>query len=203
MFAKAKFLLSAVAPEHFPRLLDVSGKPLPEVAVVGRSNVGKSSLINHLTNHKNLAKVSRSPGKTQTINFFSIEERICLVDLPGYGFAKVSKNQREKWGRLIDEYLEKRECLKLILLLCDLRHPPTKDDIAFAKWALHYKRDLLIVFTKGDKLKRNARAAQVEKNKILLSKEIGDKPLEPIEYSIKESKGRNLLIKRIEHGIAS
>lgn len=198
MFTKPEFVLSANDPEQFPSLLDQSGKQIPEIAVVGRSNVGKSSLINHLTSHKKLARVSSTPGKTQLINFFTFNEKLCLVDLPGYGFAKVSKKQRLQWGDLIQNYLHERKSLDLILLLSDSRHPPTKDDIAFAQWALHYKKPFLIVFTKVDKLKPSQLQRQLQKNYSLLLDEIDDKPIAHTSYSIKDAKTRETLIRKIK-----
>lgn len=198
MFKKAEFLLSAAAAQHFPKLLDKGGNEMEEIAFAGRSNVGKSSLLNHLVQKKDLARVSSTPGKTQLINFFEIDETFVLVDLPGYGFAKVSKSKREGWGEVIQDYLEEREALKLIVLLVDLRHPPTKEDIAFARWALHFKKPLLIVFTKADKLKKSQVPIHCRKNLTLLLEEIGDTPVAQIPYSIKDRKGRIALIHEIK-----
>src|SRR3990167_7295283 len=118
-FSKAQFIASAFAEEQCPRLLDPSGNPMPEIALVGRSNVGKSSLINHLLRSPKLAKTSSIPGKTQSINFFSVDDRLALVDLPGYGYAKISKTIVQKWSSLIDSYLQKRSTLKALLFLID------------------------------------------------------------------------------------
>lgn len=191
-FLETHFVTSAADPKQFPETT------LPEIAVVGRSNVGKSSLINHFTQQKKLAHVSAKPGKTQLINFFSLKGKGFLVDLPGYGFAKVSKDIREKWGNLIQAYLESRKNLRLLLLLIDLRHPPTKDDLAFAKWAAHFQKPLLIIFTKADKLTTNEQKNQVEKNFGLLKQAIGDTPVSHILYSIKNAKARIPLGKEIE-----
>ncbi len=188
MFTKAKFLLSTAKPEQFPDL------ELPEIAVVGRSNVGKSSLLNHLTQSSKLAHVSSKPGKTQLINFFEVDEGLTLVDLPGYGFAKISKSVRDAWGRLIQAYLEGRKGLSLVLLLIDLRHPPTKDDLLFASWAIHFKKPLLIVFTKSDKLKPGVIQKHTHQNLTLLAEEIGDTPVPYVVYSIKDPKARKNLI---------
>ncbi|MBS0628813.1 MAG: YihA family ribosome biogenesis GTP-binding protein [Verrucomicrobia bacterium] len=192
MFTKAKFILSAAKLEQFPDL------KMGEIAIVGRSNVGKSSLINHLTQNRGLAKVSATPGKTQLINFFTVDEEFVLVDLPGYGFAKVPKGMREEWGTLIQNYLQSRKQLRLILLLCDSRHPPTEEDIAFAKWAIHFKQKLVVVFTKVDKLSQSMVQSSCEKNFALLSEAIGDKPIAYFPYSIKNAKGRLCLIKELE-----
>lgn len=201
MFTKAEFILSAARPEQAPDLLDISGKKMMEIAIVGRSNVGKSSLLNHLVQNKKLAKVSSTPGKTQLINFFTIDDTFALVDLPGYGFAKVPKAMREEWGNLIQDYLQNRKPLSLILLLCDSRHAPTKEDIAFAQWATHFKRPLLLIFTKVDKLNPGAVAAQCAKNFTLISEAIGVKPIAYFPYSIKDAKGRTSLIKELEKRI--
>jgi len=201
MFTKAEFALSAASPEQFPELLNEHGLELPEIAIVGRSNVGKSSLLNHLTSNKKLARVSSTPGKTQLLNFFIFNEELCLVDLPGYGFAKVSKKKRLDWGDLIQKYLHERKSLKLILLLIDSRHPPTRDDIAFAKWALHFNKPLLVVFTKVDKLSKSGASRQIRQNFTLLLDEIDDKPVAQTFYSIKDAKTREILIKKIQEAL--
>ena len=134
---------------------------MPEVAVAGRSNVGKSSVLNTLFNRKNLARVSREPGKTRTVNFFLVNERFYLVDLPGYGYAKVSKVQRGSWQRIITGYLRNRETLSGVVQLVDSRHDPTKDDLMMVQKLIDAERDFLIVLTKADKLKRSQRAGKV------------------------------------------
>ncbi|GAB2720574.1 ribosome biogenesis GTP-binding protein YihA/YsxC [Paenibacillus thermoaerophilus] len=144
----AQLAASAVGPAQYP------SDGLPEVALAGRSNVGKSSLINKLINRRNLARTSSQPGKTQTLNFYRIENRMYLTDLPGYGFAKVSKTTRAKWGKMIEEYLLKRDRLKLVLHVIDLRHPPTQDDILMYDWLTHYDVPIVIVATKADKVPR-------------------------------------------------
>lgn len=201
MFTKAKFILSAAKEQQLPELITIQGKKMAEIAIVGRSNVGKSSLINHLVQNKTLAKVSSTPGKTQLINFFEIDDSFALVDLPGYGFAKVPKAMREEWGELIQNYLQKRQTISLILLLCDSRHLPTKEDIAFAQWAIHFKRPLVIVFTKVDKLSPSMVESACAKNLALISDAIGTKSIAYFPYSIKNAKGRIALIKEIEKRI--
>ena len=134
---------------------------MPEVAVSGRSNVGKSSLLNTLLNRKNIARVSKEPGKTRTVNFFVINEKFYLVDLPGYGYAKVSKVQRQGWQRVIAGYLRRRETLTGVVQLIDARHDPTRDDLMLFQKLIDAERDFLIVLTKADKLKRSQRARQV------------------------------------------
>ncbi|MBO8158797.1 MAG: YihA family ribosome biogenesis GTP-binding protein [Thermosyntropha sp.] len=128
-----------------------------EIALVGRSNVGKSSLINKVVNRKNLAKSSSTPGKTRTINFYMINDSWYFVDLPGYGFARVSKTERLKWNRMIEGYLSKRKQLKGVIQLLDIRHVPTENDVLMKDWLLHYEIPLLLVATKADKISKGAR----------------------------------------------
>ncbi len=144
------FVTSAVKKEQYP----ITG--LPEIAFVGRSNVGKSSIINALTNRRKLAKVSQTPGKTRLINFFEINNNeLYLVDLPGYGYAKVSKTEKASWGNTIETYLSAREELKRVVLLVDSRHKPTADDIQMHEWIKFYGYDEVIIATKSDKLSNN------------------------------------------------
>lgn len=146
---QSEFITSAVKRSQYPE--DMRN----EIAFVGRSNVGKSSIINALTNRKKLAKVSQTPGKTRLVNFFLINNDFYLVDLPGYGYAKVSKSEKESWGKTIETYLEGRQQLKRIVLLVDSRHKPTADDIMMYDWIKHYGYDAVIVATKSDKLKNS------------------------------------------------
>ncbi len=144
-----EFVISAVGPKQYP------GDNLPEIALAGRSNVGKSSLINKFINRKNLARTSSKPGKTQTLNYYRINNDLFyFVDLPGYGFAQVSQSIKEKWSRFIDDYLTKRETLTGVIQLVDLRHPPSKDDIAMYDWLMHMHHDVLVVATKCDKISK-------------------------------------------------
>ena len=153
----ATLLVSAVKEAQYP-----VGN-VPEVAMVGRSNVGKSSLINKVLNRKNFARTSSKPGKTATINFYNIDKKINIVDLPGYGYAKVSKKEQMAWGEMINHYLENREQLKLIFLLVDSRHLPTEDDLMMLEWIEHYGIDYYVIATKTDKLKPSQRNEQLEK----------------------------------------
>lgn len=146
---QSEFIISAVKPQQYPT------DNRCEIAFVGRSNVGKSSLINSLTNRRKLAKVSGTPGKTRLINFFLINNSFYLVDLPGYGYAKVSKTEKASWGKIIETYLVKRPQLKKVVLLVDCRHKPTGDDIMMYEWVKHYGYDIAIVATKSDKLTKN------------------------------------------------
>lgn len=144
-------------PDHFPR----DGRP--EVAFVGRSNVGKSSLLNQLLNRKGLAKTSSTPGKTQTINFFEIDKRLYFVDLPGYGYARVPLRVKEQWTRLIREYLTRREPLRLAVQLLDARHPPMQSDVEMVELLEEVEVPTLLVATKFDKLNRNQRQKSIER----------------------------------------
>ena len=145
----SEFIISAVKRNQYPTDNRV------EIAFVGRSNVGKSSIINALTNRRKLAKVSQTPGKTRLINFFLINNDFYLVDLPGYGYAKVSKKEKESWGNTIETYLNNRHELKRVVLLVDSRHKPTNDDIMMLNWIKHYDYDVVVVATKSDKLSNN------------------------------------------------
>lgn len=143
---QAEFVISAVSPAQYP------DDALPEIALAGRSNVGKSSLINRMLGRKNLARTSSQPGKTQTLNYYRINDQLFFVDLPGYGYAKVSKTLRAEWGKFIERYLLEREPLQLLLLLVDLRHPPSKDDQAMYEWLHYHEIPLCVVATKADKI---------------------------------------------------
>ncbi|APP02762.1 ribosome biogenesis GTP-binding protein YihA/YsxC [Lactobacillus delbrueckii] len=150
---QSEFAISAVKASQYPE------GGLDEIALAGRSNVGKSSLINTLLQRKNLARTSSSPGKTQTLNFYRVDSDqadFYLVDVPGYGYAKVSKKQREEFGEMIQDYLETRAYLKGLILLIDGRHEPTADDIAMYDYAQYLNLPILLVATKMDKIKKNA-----------------------------------------------
>lgn len=145
---QAEFIISAVQPHQYPE------DALPEIALAGRSNVGKSSLINKLIQRKNLARTSSQPGKTQQLNYYRVNDMVYFVDFPGYGYAKVSKSQREAWGQMIERYLREREPLKLVLLIVDIRHPPSKDDVLMYEWLKHFQIPMCVVATKSDKIPR-------------------------------------------------
>ncbi len=141
--------ISAVAPKQYPN------SSVPEIAFAGRSNVGKSSLINKLLNRKSLARVSQKPGKTATINFYNIDNALYIVDLPGYGYAQVSKAEKKKWADMIETYLGTRTQLSQVVLLVDSRHTPTKDDVTMMEYIRSYCPRAVVVATKCDKLGKN------------------------------------------------
>lgn len=140
-----------------------------EIAFAGKSNVGKSTLINAMLNRKALARTSSQPGKTRTINFYNVNDEIYVVDLPGYGYAKASKTEIQKWGAMIESYLQKRQCLAGIILLIDIRHEPGKNDIMMYNWLKHYGYDIIIAATKSDKLNRS----QIPKHLSIIRKTLG------------------------------
>lgn len=145
----SEFITSAVKRDQYPE------SELPEIAMVGRSNVGKSSLINMLINRRNMARTSSTPGKTQLINFFDIDKKFTLVDLPGYGYARVSKEQKKTWGTIIETYLKNRPNLLEVILLVDLRHKPTAGDIEMYEWIKSFGFNGIVVGTKHDKIKKS------------------------------------------------
>lgn len=169
-FKEGRFVTSALKPEEFPLLKTPAGKVLPEFALVGRSNVGKSSLINALFKDTSVAKISSTPGKTQRILFFEVDRQALLVDLPGYGYAKAPKEAVREWSRAIDQYLNEREMLRLILLLIDVRRDLSKEDIALQEWAANKGIPLLLVLTKSDKLTRTQKR-ELKKEGVLFSRE--------------------------------
>lgn len=174
--------VSAVREEQYPK----DGKQ--EFAFVGRSNVGKSSLINKLLNRKSLARVSSAPGKTATINFYDIDDTIYLVDLPGYGYAVRSKEEKAKWGKMMETYLSKREELERIIMLVDSRHAPTADDFTMLDWIRHYQPEgAIIVATKTDKLKKR----ELEENLEMIWEklELGEDDI-LVPFSVKNDEGK-------------
>jgi GTP-binding protein len=145
-----------------------------EIAFVGKSNVGKSSLINCMINRKALARTSQNPGKTRTINFYNVEDQLFFVDLPGYGYAKISKSESQKWGQMIESYLLEREQLAAIILLIDIRHEPGANDKMMYEWLRHYNHDIIIVATKADKINRSQIQKQLSVIKKTLAIDGGD-----------------------------
>lgn len=192
-FASARFLTSALAEPEWPLVKGPQGNLLPEIAFVGRSNVGKSSLINALTQQKGLAKTSSIPGKTQRMNFFLIDEKLLLVDLPGYGYAKAPKTYAEDWSKAIDAYFTKRGSLRLLILLIDSRRELSPEDHLVIHWAEAKSLPLLLVFTKTDKLS----SSELIKAK-LLADQIAK---EHIFFHVKDKKARDQLASIIQKRI--
>lgn len=168
---------------------------MPEVAFAGKSNVGKSSLINTMINRKALARTSQNPGKTRTINFYNVENKLYFVDLPGYGYAKAPKSEIAKWGKMIEDYLIKRESLKAIIMLVDIRHELGENDRMMYDWLKHYGHRIIVVATKSDKLNRS----QIPKHKKMLSAAFGlEKEDILIPFSSEKKSGKEELWAVIE-----
>ncbi|HVF29835.1 MAG TPA: ribosome biogenesis GTP-binding protein YihA/YsxC [Pyrinomonadaceae bacterium] len=175
----AEFIKSAFAQKDWPT------DDRPEIAFLGRSNVGKSSLINSLLLRKGLARTSNTPGRTQSINFFLINESFYFVDLPGYGFAKVSKSMRSDWGKMAEDYLSERESLALSIQLIDSRHKPSELDLQLHEWLVYNEKDHIIAATKSDKLSSNELSKQL---RVIGEKTVGSRV---IPYSSQTGKGRD------------
>ncbi|MCF1684874.1 ribosome biogenesis GTP-binding protein YihA/YsxC [Tetragenococcus halophilus] len=158
----AEIVISAVSKKQYPK------SALAEIALAGRSNVGKSSFINTLIDRKKLARTSSKPGRTQTINFYLIENKFHFVDLPGYGYAKVSKQERAKWGEMIDEYFANRKQLQAVVSLIDMRHDPSEGDIQMYDFLKYYNFPVIVVATKADKVAKNKREQQISRIKEIL-----------------------------------
>ena len=163
LLTKTKLVSTAYRPGQY------DPQPLCEVAVVGRSNAGKSSLINTICNNKKLARVSSAPGKTRSINFYEMDAALMLVDLPGYGFAKRSGREREDWGRLVDDYFGRSQTLGHLLMLCDIRHDASQGDLQMVEWLLHYQIPYTLIATKADKIAKSKRKPMAAK----LAKQVG------------------------------
>ncbi len=188
---KAEFIRSAAKPEDFPR------DRLPQVVFSGRSNVGKSSVINRLLQRKNLARVGNAPGKTTHINYFLIDEKLYLVDLPGYGYAKVSKTERARWGKLIELWFADTELMTLGVMLVDMRHKPTADDCTMAEWFKSSGKPFVVVANKQDKLKKSELAPNTARIRETL--ELEDH-VQIIPFSAEKGIGRQELLDLvIEH----
>ncbi len=183
----AEFITSAVSTEHYPP------PDLPEVAFAGRSNVGKSTLINCLVERKKLVRTSNTPGRTQLINFFKINDSFRFVDLPGYGYAKVSQSLRAAWGPMIETYLDSRENLRGTVQIMDLRHPPTPDDISLWSWLRQKNISAVPILTKADKLPR----AQWNSLAQTAGRILGISTADFIIFSAKTNQGRNELLQRL------
>lgn len=196
-FNQAKFLLATLSSDQFPSLSSPQGLPLPEMAIIGKSNVGKSSLINHLLKQKKLAKTSATPGKTQTINFFIVDDQCLVVDLPGYGFAKTTNELRAQWGSSIDTYLRTRSSLKLVLFLLDIRRTPSEEDLSLIQWLSERPFSLLILFTKCDTVSASEQQALTLSHLEALRRQSA-KTLPYLHYSITDARARKQLIFTID-----
>lgn len=188
---KAQFVQSLSAFREFP------GQGMPEIAMVGKSNVGKSSLINNLTRNGKLAKTSSEPGKTRLVNLFLINESFFLVDLPGYGFARASKQEKDKWAGMIEGYLVNSKHLRRVFQLVDIRHAPTQDDQMMVEYLRHYDIPFTVIATKADKLSK----AQRGRNIPIICRTLAVQPWEVLMHSSKDNTGRDALLDLIEESI--
>ena len=188
----AGLLESAAGANQFPDLV------MPEIAFAGRSNVGKSTLINSLLTRRNLVKTSSTPGKTRLINFFLINEIFCLVDLPGYGFAKVPAAMQDSWSKLIETYLTRRDNLRGVVLIIDIRHGPTAQDQQLKSWLDFHQRPMLVVASKSDKLSRGKCASQLQK----IKKDLELTQL-PLPHSSLNNEGRGQIWKALDGWLSS
>lgn len=193
----AKFVKTAIKPVDYPLVRSESGRILPEVAVGGRSNVGKSSLLNDLFGVRGLVKTSSTPGKTQALNFFLFEDKIAFADLPGYGYAQVPVAVRQQWGPMIETYFHTRDSLKVVLFLLDIRRIPNEEDLRFFDWAVHLGKAVILVLTKVDKVSRGEKAAQTER----ILRVFGASNLHYVHYSTTERVGRRELLGKIREAI--
>ena len=183
----AAFVLSAASLKDCPR------DGLPQIAFAGRSNVGKSSVINRLLNRKNLARVGSAPGKTTHINYFRIDEKVYFVDLPGYGYAKVSKQERARWGKLIEQWFADTSLLTLGVQIVDLRHKPTADDVAMVEYLRHYGIPFHVIATKCDKLSRAERGRSLP----VILRTLAVQPWQVLPFSAEDGTGRDELLRLI------
>lgn len=189
---RAEFITSLDALKPF------EAQGLPEIAMAGKSNVGKSSLINSLTGNGKLARTSSEPGKTRLINLYRVNESCLFVDLPGYGFAKAPQSEKKRWARMIEGYLSGSENLKHVLQLVDIRHEPTRDDVTMVEYLRYYSLPFTVVATKADKLSR----AQMQKQIHLICRTIAVQPWEVIPYSSENGQGKDKLLEKIEQVLA-
>ena len=184
-----ELVISAVRPDQYPE------DGLPEFALAGRSNVGKSSFINKMIGRKSMARISSKPGKTQTLNFYKIEEKLFYVDVPGYGYAKVSKSEREAWGKMIERYITDREPLRAVIQIVDLRHPPSRDDIAMYDFMKHFEIPCIIIATKADKIPKG----KWDKHKKIVRTTLDMDKSDPlIIFSSETGLGKDEALKEIE-----
>lgn len=177
----AEFVKSAVKPSQYP------SAELPEIAFAGRSNVGKSSLINTILNRKRLVKTSRTPGRTQLINFFEINKEFTFVDLPGYGYAKVPASVKKSWGPMVETYLSTRKTLKGVVLIMDIRRKPGLQELNFIEWLDYYSISRILILTKIDKLSKTKQIKQ----RLLIEKDLGEDNNDLILFSAKSRRGKD------------
>lgn len=189
---KARFLKLAREEKDFITAI------YPEIALAGRSNVGKSSLINTLIRQKNLARTSNTPGKTRAIYFYLVDDSFCLVDLPGYGYARVSRQEKVRWTSLIEKYLSGRENLILIIHVVDIRHPPSEGDYQMSLWLRYFDFPFLVVATKADKISRG----KWEGQKKVIARDLEIDPEKVIIFSSKTGEGRDKLLGVIERDLS-
>ena len=185
---KAQFITSLDAFRDYP------GIGRPEIAMVGKSNVGKSSMINKLTNNGKLARTSAEPGKTRLINLFNLNDEIVLVDLPGYGFARVSRGEKQRWAGMIEGYLAQSKNLKRVLMLVDMRHQPTNDDIDMVNYLRHYSIPFTVAATKADKLSRAEKSRSIP----VICRTLAVQPWEIIPFSSEDGTGRDKLLELLD-----
>jgi len=185
---KAEFVTSAKEPKGYPET------EFPEIAFAGRSNVGKSSMINTLLGTKKLVKVGKTPGKTRLVNFFLVDDKLMLVDLPGYGFAKVSKSEKAQWGETIENYFTERTQLTACVLILDIRRDPNDDDLGMLYWLQHYNVKALVALTKSDKLSNNQQASRLAN----ISKQLHIPKEDFILFSSLTRKGKDVVWEKIE-----
>jgi GTP-binding protein len=192
LIKSAEFVISAVRPQQYP------AEELPEFAFAGRSNVGKSSLINTLVSRKKLVQTSSTPGKTRLINFFRVNDALMFVDLPGYGYARVSEEERRKWRPMIEKYLTGRENLKAVVLILDIRRTPNEEDALLLNWLSHREITPVLVVTKADKLSKTSQAKQLK----IIAGALEVDPGELVLFSAKSRLGRDVLW-RVLTGLAT
>lgn len=194
-----RYITTAVDPEGYPVLKNPQGHLISEIAVAGRSNVGKSSLLNHLFQVKGLVKTSSTPGKTQAINFFAVQDQLVFVDLPGYGYASVPPAVRKKWGPMVQGYLNNRPQLKLILFLFDIRRIPNEEDIQFLEWAARSEKAVILVLTKMDKVNQSEKIHATRK----ILEKFDSENLHYVYYTVMRNDGRMQLLKMIIEAVES
>ena len=192
----SEIVVSAIKKEQYP------SEGLPEIALVGRSNVGKSSATNALLNRRNFARTSQTPGKTRTINFYKINEEFYFVDLPGYGYAKVAKSEKDKWGVIMERYLQDRQELCAIFLLVDIRQEPTNDDVMMYEWIKHFGYNCVVIATKADKISRGQYQKHISiiRKKLNLAKDEKVIPLSSSKKTGVEDVWNEIIAQYEEHG---